>query len=1032
VTGPPTASSFPLTTTTPAPGATVGAADDTRVQVRRWLPPERRRGLDRVVDWPLRRRLVAIIALPVVATVVLAGLRVGGLVAAADGDAADAALSRAQRAAGDLATAVGAEQVTSAALAVGPGAPGAPPASDPPGAGLDRDRLAADRDATDEAADRLDRALAGPADPGPSVRERAEEVGTALDRLAGVRARLDTLGKDSATGAASRTDALTAVREMTEVSGTVLRLGDALAARLRGEEVEQLARGSQALTAAERDQTTQDALVLVAVSRWGEGAVDPDDLHAAEEARLAAVTDHQDLATPGQRSVLESVLTSQASAARATALHDVLSASDAGEGPAPSLTPVRWLELAASSRAELDDLRRARQDEQVALAVAQRRDHLDRAAAESLAAAVLLGLGLAVTVLAARSILLPLRRLRADAIMIAEERLPAAIDRIRDAGPDGIDSGDIQVHPVDVRTTEEIGQVARAFDAVHVEAVRLAADQEQLRRNVNELFVNLSRRSQALVERQLALIDRLENDETDPDQLAQLFRLDHLAARMRRNNDNLMVLAGSDASRGAGRALRVVDVVRAAVSETEQYERVTVRAAPHVTVAAATSHDLVHLLAELLDNATVFSAPDTTVTVDVQGSAREGMRIEVADRGLGIPSGDLDELNAKLSEPPVVDAGVPRQMGLFVVAHLARRHGIRVALQPGPDGRGMTAVVHVPPAVLVAPDGEAPAATPSTPSVAGSTAASAVAPSAPAVPSPTPSAEPLVPTFGAAFRDGGVAADDTRPQPTVRATPVGAANGVPSSNGSHPAGGAPPAHRVPAAPEASRANGAAPTGDPGLPTAPEPAPEPLTGPLERVGSPELTPASHTDPWEVPSEEETPIFRELSAWFRASTPGTGAVRAPEPLNGAPRPARPAAPAAPAAAVAEPARGGTVHRIPSTPVVTEPAVSSAAFASAADEGWQAAAAAEANQPAELTPAGLPRRRPMAQLVPGSAPSAQAAAPARRPRDADAVRGRLANYQRGLQSGRNRVRSAPDGSTPPPSDTDTDQSDQRRYAP
>jgi hypothetical protein len=344
----------------------------------------------------------------------------------------------------------------------------------------------------------------------------------------------------------------------------------------------------------------------------------------------------------------------------------------------------------------------------------------------------------------------------------------------------------------------------------------------------------------------------------------------------------------------------------------------------------------------------------------------------------------------------------------------------------------MTAVVHVPPAVLVAPDGEAPAATPSTPSVAGSTAAGAVAPSTPAVPSPTPSAEPLVPTFGEAFRGGGVAPDDTRPQPTVRATPVGAANGVPSSNGSHPADGAPPAHRVTAAPEASRANGAAPTADPGLPTAPEPAPlapEPLTGPLERVGSPEVTPASHTDPWEVPSEEETPIFRELSAWFRASTPGTGAVRAPEPLNGAPRPARPVASAA---AVAKPARGGTVHRIPSTPVVTEPAVSSAAFASAADEGWQAAAAAEANQPAELTPAGLPRRRPMAQLVPGSAPSAQAAAPARRPRDADAVRGRLANYQRGLQSGRSRVRTASDGSTPPPSDTDTDTSDQRRYAP
>ncbi|MGF1653568.1 MAG: ATP-binding protein, partial [Actinomycetales bacterium] len=532
-------------------------------------------------------------------------------------------------------------------------------------------------------------------------------------------------------------------------------------------------------------------------------------------------------------------------------------------------------------------------------------------------------------------------------------------------------------------------------------------------------------------------IDRLENDETDPDQLAQLFRLDHLAARMRRNNDNLMVLAGSDASRGAGRALRVVDVVRAAVSETEQYERVTVRAAPHVTVAAATSHDLVHLLAELLDNATVFSAPDTTVTVDVQGGAGEGMRIEVTDRGLGIPAEDLDQLNAKLTEPPVVDAGVPRQMGLFVVAHLARRHGIRVNLQPGVGGRGTEAIVHVPPAVLVAPDGEVPRTDVPAPGT-WSAAVAASAPAAPAEtlpapvlpapvlpmpvqPAPVLPAEPRVPVSGPAVPDAEPRVDDTRPQPSVAAVPVAATDETP-----------------PVTPAPYAANGAVRVGHGQA----ENEADPLTGPIERVRPTEPNDAAdqHTDPWELPSEEETPIFRELSAWFRASTPGTGTVRAPEPVNGTPRPVRPAEPAASGGGEAgSPTESESiVHRIPTTPVAAEPvAVPSVAFASAADEGWLAAAAAEANQPTDLTPAGLPRRRPMAQLVPGSAPASAAVpaapvAPSRRPRDADAVRGRLANYQRGLQSGRNRVRTSPDGSAPSPSDTDLDQSDQRRYAP
>ncbi|MGF1646376.1 MAG: nitrate- and nitrite sensing domain-containing protein, partial [Kineosporiaceae bacterium] len=454
------------------------------VEARRWLPPERRTGLDRVADWPLHRRLVAIIALPVAATVVLAGFRVGGLLEAAADDSADAALSRAQRAAGDLAAAMGHEQVASAAQAVRAARPGRP---DDPVPGGVADDLADDRAATEAAVTRLDQAMTGLVESGEPVATRARSVVAAVDRLAGIRDDLDAPGRRP-------TASLVALlREMTGVSGAAVRLGDALADDLAGDDVRQLGLTSQALAAGNRHQAAQDALVLVALSRWGEGAVGMAELRSAETARLASVSTYRDLATLDQRLALDAILAAEPAAARATALQDVAAAAGTGVTPRPELAPGHWSELAATTKAAADHLRRTRQDEQVDLAVAQRQDHLDRAAAEGVAAMVLLALGLAVTLLAARSILLPLRRLRADAIAIAEERLPAAIGRIRDAGPGGLDSGDIQVHPVDVRSSEEIGQVARAFDAVHVEAVRLAADQEQLRRNVNDLFVNLSR-----------------------------------------------------------------------------------------------------------------------------------------------------------------------------------------------------------------------------------------------------------------------------------------------------------------------------------------------------------------------------------------------------------------------------------------------------------------------------------------------------------------------------------------------------------
>ena len=208
-----------------------------------------------------------------------------------------------------------------------------------------------------------------------------------------------------------------------------------------------------------------------------------------------------------------------------------------------------------------------------------------------------------------RAIISSLRTLRGAALEVAQKSLPDAVARMR-----GGTVPDVNVAPVPVHTREEVGEVARAFDVVHAQAVRLAAEQATLQNTVNSMFVNLSRRSQSLVDRQLQLIEELESNEQDPDQLASLFRLDHLATRMRRNSENLLVLAGTDLAKRSTHHVPIVDVLQAAVSEVEQYERVTVEQPPTVTVLGRAANDLQHLLSELLDNATSFSPPETQVT----------------------------------------------------------------------------------------------------------------------------------------------------------------------------------------------------------------------------------------------------------------------------------------------------------------------------------------------------------------------------------------------------------------------------------
>ncbi|MGW0790913.1 nitrate- and nitrite sensing domain-containing protein [Streptomyces sp. NPDC002911] len=305
---------------------------------------------------------------------------------------------------------------------------------------------------------------------------------------------------------------------------------------------------------------------------------------------------------------------------------------------------------------------------------------------------IVLGVSLVGAFVVARSMIRSLRRLQETATRVAQDRLPELVRQLSETDPQDVDTS---VESVGVHSRDEIGQVAAAFDDVHREAVRLAAEQALLRGNVNAMFTNLSRRSQGLIQRQLSLISELESREADPDQLSSLFKLDHLATRMRRNGENLLVLAGEEPGRRWTRPVPLVDVLRAAASEVEQYERIELSAVPATEVAGRVVNDLVHLLAELLENATSFSSPQTKVRVTGHALPDGRVLVEIHDTGIGLSPEDLAAINERLASPPTVDVSVSRRMGLFVVGRLSLRHGIRIQLRPSDSG-GTTALVMLP------------------------------------------------------------------------------------------------------------------------------------------------------------------------------------------------------------------------------------------------------------------------------------------------------------------------------------------------
>ncbi|HEX3286017.1 MAG TPA: ATP-binding protein [Mycobacterium sp.] len=310
--------------------------------------------------------------------------------------------------------------------------------------------------------------------------------------------------------------------------------------------------------------------------------------------------------------------------------------------------------------------------------------------------AIVLGaivLALLLVTLVARSLVRPLRTLRDSALRVAHDDLAHEIERVRAGKEPG------PVEPIPVHTTEEIGQVAHAVDELHEQAVFLAGEQSRLQLQVGDMFETLSRRSRTLVDQQLSLIDRLERNEEDPERLESLFRLDHLAARMRRNGANLLVLSGAKVPREQSDAVPVAAIVNAAASEVEDYTRVVTATVPDSEIVGSVSGDLVHLLAELLDNALRYSPPISQVRVSAVHTGNRGLVIEVSDIGLGMTESDLRVANTRLQSGGEVTPYTARHMGLFVVGRLAQQNGLVVRLRStiaGEANSGTTAGVYVP------------------------------------------------------------------------------------------------------------------------------------------------------------------------------------------------------------------------------------------------------------------------------------------------------------------------------------------------
>ena len=620
----------------------------------------------------------------------------------------------------------------------------------------------------------------------------------------------------------------------------------------------------------------------------------------------------------------------------------------------------------------------------------------DAAVRDALVVLAAIAFAAIIVLLVARALVVPLRVLRDGALKVAHTDLEDEIARVRAGDAEPIPQ------PLAVYTTEEIGQVAHAVDELHTQALLLAGDEARLRLLVNDMFETMSRRSRSLVDQQLSLIERLERSEEDPDRLDTLFRLDHLAARLRRNSANLLVLAGAQLSRDQREPVQLSTVVQAAVSEVEDYRRVQPAAMPDCTVAGAVAGGLIHLLAELIDNALRYSPPTAPVRVSAAPARDGGVLLRVSDAGLGMNDSDRRIANMRLQSDGEVTPDYARHMGLLVVSRLAAPHGIRVRLR-GPamseGGQGTTAEVYLPLTVF----SEASVV------VRGARARGRGRAAAP----PPAIAQPIEPAV-AQIAEPAVA-QIAEPAVALPTEPVAAVLEMPNRNGM--GGSEPPVTLLP-----RRSPGSS-----GITEVPPAETQPRRQRRE-LATPWWEHGVAAEPKQAPAPAPTQTASDTSAFFSARSAVQSAPLSPppspEPVAAPPEPP-PTKPAPP-----DPSDDDVIYQRMLAEIVGDPHELAQHpdldWKSVWDRGWVLAAHADETPVESRTNSGLPVRKPGARLVPGAANGTESrdgntwlrSSGTEQPehaaagRDPEAVRASMGRHFGGVHSARSHARETNQG--------------------
>ncbi|MFJ6523803.1 nitrate- and nitrite sensing domain-containing protein [Streptomyces longwoodensis] len=658
-------------------------------------------------NWRISTRLVALLTLPVVAATSLGALRIDQSMEDIQQLDNMKLLTEMTKQATELATALQTERDQSAGVL------------------SHSDRLADVKGVRDQ----TDQTLAAFVDASEAIDTSSKDgnLQGVRDNIVGLVSDLGTLAKIRSSAYAAKGNAMQTVEGYHRLISRLVDLSQDMAEATSNPDMIQRTRALAAFSAAKEYSSMQRAVLASALPSNDEtaGKLSDNDRTYGE---MALESEDSELAIfrsiygdSGAEELLRPILQNNATILQADKYANRAFASASGLQSLDRRSWKDWLDASGTKISQMKNIEHTLLEDMEQKARQLRAESEREAIISGALILLVLGVSLVGAFIVARSMIRSLRRLQETATKVAQDRLPELVKQLSETDPQDVDTS---VESVGVHSRDEIGQVAAAFDDVHREAVRLAAEQALLRGNVNAMFTNLSRRSQGLIQRQLSLISELESREADPDQLSSLFKLDHLATRMRRNGENLLVLAGEEPGRRWTRPVPLVDVLRAAASEVEQYERIELASVPTTEVAGRVVNDLVHLLAELLENATSFSSPQTKVKVTGHALPDGRVLIEIHDTGIGLSPEDLAAINERLASPPTVDVSVSRRMGLFVVGRLSQRHGIRIQLRPSDSG-GTTALVMLP--VDVAQGGRKPQPKPGQGGVSGGPAAAQAA-----------------------------------------------------------------------------------------------------------------------------------------------------------------------------------------------------------------------------------------------------------------------------------------------------------------